>query len=101
MIQALVSEFNKKYNLQADIKTRYIDLVSEVGELGKEILQSTCYGKLGFTPRNEIADEIGDCLYTLFTLCNELKIDSHASVIKVLDKYELRFQKKGDIGSGN
>ena len=100
MMQKLISDFNKKYSVHADIKTRYIDLVSEVGELGKELLQSTCYGKSDFIQINEIADEIGDCLYSLFTLCNELNIDSRESVIRVLAKYELRYQQKGEIGSG-
>ena len=36
-MQEIVENFIKKYNLSCGEKIRYIDLVSEIGELGKEI----------------------------------------------------------------
>ena len=45
-IQKKVNNMIKKYDLNNSIEMRFIDLVSEVGELGKEILKSNDYGKI-------------------------------------------------------
>ena len=99
-MQNLVAEFISKYQLQTDEQTRYIDLVSEIGELGKEILKNTEYGKVKFTKSSRMTDEIGDCLFSLLALCCELNIDAKDALCDALAKYELRFDTKGDISSG-
>ena len=40
--------FLDEYKLRCGITERYIDLSSEVGELGKELLKATDYGKVDF-----------------------------------------------------
>ena len=98
-MQKAVANFIAEYNLNTDAQTRYIDLVSEIGELGKEILTSTDYGKNGFTPNPKMLDEIGDCLFSFFAMCHEMKIDAEGALNKSLSKYEQRFADKGDVGS--
>ena len=44
-IQEEVNELIKKYNLESSVEIRFIDLISELGELGKEILKGNDYGK--------------------------------------------------------
>ena len=95
----LVSNFIIKHQLQADASIRYMDLVSEVGELGKEIIKSTNYGKKDFSMTAQMADELGDCLFSLFALCHELNIDAQEALNHSLFKYEQRFAYKGDISS--
>jgi len=99
-MMSVVGEFICKHQLQTDIKTRYVDLASEIGELGKEILKSTEYGKKDFSTNPQVIDEVGDCLFSLFVLCHELGIDAHDVLSGALKKYEKRFANLGDIGSG-
>ena len=98
-MQKLVNEFTNKYKLQTDINTRYIDLVSEIGELGKEIIKSTDYGKKNFTPTGQLIDEVGDCVFSMLALCSQLNIDAQEALLKSLTKYEHRFDNKGHISS--
>ena len=97
--QELVSQMTKKYNLEISPELRYIDLTSEVGELGKEILLSTEYGKNQFSATDNLESEIGDTLYSLICIANSLDINLSNALIKVIQKYEKRFFEKGSIGS--
>ncbi|MCL2829062.1 MAG: MazG-like family protein [Oscillospiraceae bacterium] len=99
-MQQSVKSFIKTYQLQTDAQTRYIDLVSEVGELGKEIVKSTEYGKKPYAPTSSATDELGDCLFSLFALCYEMDVDAQAALEQALAKYEQRFAQKGYVGSG-
>lgn len=97
--QELVSQMTKKYNLEISPELRYIDLTSELGELGKEILLSTEYGRNEFSATDNLESEIGDTLYSLICIANSLDINLSNALIKVLQKYEKRFFEKGSIGS--
>lgn len=91
-----VEKFIAEYNIKTDYKTRYIDLVSEVGELGKELLLSDNYNKEKFNITNNTIYEIGDCLFSLIALCNELNIDHNEALKCSLEKYKKRFEVKGE-----
>jgi len=97
--QELVSQMTKKYNLEISPELRYIDLTSELGELGKEILLSTEYGRNEFSATDNLESEIGDTFYSLICIANSLDINLSIALIKVLQKYEKRFFEKGSIGS--
>ena len=98
-MQKHVKDFISKYNLHSNETTRYMDLVSEVGELGKELIKSTNYGKSAFTTNPSIANEIGDCIFSLLALCNTLDINAQEALNASLQKYEQRFNKTSNIGS--
>ena len=98
-MQKAVANFIAEYNLNTDVQTRYIDLVSEVGELGKEILTSTDYGENDFTPNPKMLDEVGDCLFSLFALCHAMGVDTQSALSNSITKYERRFADKGNVGS--
>ena len=98
-MQKLVEDFINKYNLRTNEQIRYIDLVSEVGELGKEILNDTNYGKNNYSHTSQTTDELGDCLFSLLALCCEMNVDATSALQQVLAKYEARFAEKGSIGS--
>ena len=98
-IQKKVNDFNTKYNLGGSIETRFIDLSSEVGELGKEILEGTDYGKKEFSKTGNLESEFGDVLFSLVSAANCAGVDLGVVLEKVLKKYEDRFNKKGHIGS--
>ena len=100
-MQEKVNELIKKYNLESSTEIRYIDLVSEVGELGKEILKGNDYGNKEFVATDNLESEIGDTLFSLICVANGLNIDLNLALENVLEKYEYRFSTKGNIGSGN
>lgn len=99
-IQEKVNEMIKKYDLDTSVEIRFIDLVSEVGELGKEILKGNNYGKNEFTKTDNLESEIGDVLFSLICIANELNIDLKVALDEVIEKYNSRFSEKGNIGSG-
>ena len=97
--QKVIRGFNTKYNLGGSIETRLIDLSSEVGELGKEILEGTNYGEKEFSKTGNLESEFGDVLFSLVSAANCAEVDLGVALEKVLKKYEDRFNKKGHIGS--
>ena len=99
-IQEKVDELIKKYNLESSVEIRFIDLISELGELGKEILKGNEYGKKDFCNTENIESEIGDTFFSLICVANGLNIDLQNALDNVLNKYENRFSNKGNIGSG-
>lgn len=99
-IQNKIKKFTQKYNLETTPEHRFIDLVSEIGEAGKELLKMTDYGTKEYEFRKELSEELGDVLFSLVTLANKFNIDLEDSLNKVLEKYEKRFDEKKNIGSG-
>ncbi|MCL2372494.1 MAG: MazG-like family protein [Defluviitaleaceae bacterium] len=99
-MQKQTQQFLTQHNLYRTAATRYIDLVSEVGELGKEILTATAYGKTELQPTASITEEIGDAIFSMMALCCELNINAEAALAKAIEKYQHRFATKGHIASG-
>ena len=98
-IQEKVNEMIKRYNLESTNEIRFIDLASEVGELGKEILKGNDYGKKVFCKTDNVESEIGDVLFSLICIANGMNISLGKAIEKVLKKYENRFLNNGNIGS--
>ena len=100
-MQNQVKEFNQKYNSLSKIspENRILDIQSELGELSKEILKSTDYGKSEFKITEDFILEFGDTLYSILCLANETGINANDALEKILNKYEKRFLEKGNFGS--
>ncbi len=98
--QEKVKGLVERYNLSGDINVKYIDLTSEIGELGKEILKGSDYGAKDFAKTEDATMELGDVLFSLICVANELGIDMSEALDRVLAKYAGRFEEKSDIGSG-
>jgi NTP pyrophosphatase (non-canonical NTP hydrolase) len=99
--QQAVSNFAQKHNLTHPIGVYAIDLLSELGEVAKEILLATEYGE-NPSPQfdQKIAGELGDVLYSLCLLATAVDVDLEDALQITLQKYEARWQHKGHIGSG-
>ncbi len=97
-LQTKVAEFITANGLDTGAEFRALDLVSEVGEVAKEILKMTDYGKAEARPREELKGELGDVLFALVALANQLDVDLEEALEIVLDKYALRLEK-GSAGS--
>ena len=100
-MQHQIRQFINTHGLNCGPESRFIDLASEVGELGKEILKATAYGRKPFTPGPGCQEEMGDCLFSLLALCCETGIDAAEALEGALDKYRARLRRRGDAGSEN
>lgn len=103
-IQHRIAEFVQVYDLETSPSVRMLDLVSEVGEVAKEILKTTNYGQTDFilseSKRANWEEELADMLFALICLANSTQVDLDSALETVLDKYETRLASKGDAGSG-
>ena len=91
--QKKVQLFCKKNNLSSSAEHRVLDVVSELGELSKEILKASSYGKSSYVSNEKIKLELGDVLFSLITLANSLDVNLEAALETVLKKYEKRIEK--------
>jgi len=80
-----------EYGLYAPVMARYADLVSEVGELGKELLLGSNYGAKELKITDNTIEEIGDVVFALSLLANSLDLDLGECFAVALEKYKQRF----------
>ena len=99
-IQDQIRLFCLHHGLIADPRTRLLDLSSELGEIAKEVLKTTAYGRDDFASTEELCEETGDLLFALVQFANEAGIDLDASLKTVMRKYDERIRDRGDAGSG-
>jgi NTP pyrophosphatase (non-canonical NTP hydrolase) len=97
--QQKVAAFVRDHDMEAPPAYRLLDLVSELGEVAKEGVESTEYGD---SPADvDVApDEIGDTLFALLALAEGLDVDASAALDESLAKYEDRLAEDGTAASG-
>lgn len=98
--QESVGQFMEEHELGGTTAFRLLDLVSEVGEVAKDATKSSGYGE---NPEDlEVKkDEIGDVLFSLLAVSNDLGIDAEEAFEEAMEKYEKRIGEGGDPGSGS
>ena len=99
-IQEKIKKFCKENNLESPAEHRVLDTMSELGEVAKEILKMSDYGRKPLEYREELKSELGDLLFSVITIANTFDIDLGEALNMVLKKYEQRL-KKGSAGSEN
>jgi NTP pyrophosphatase (non-canonical NTP hydrolase) len=98
--QKAVSTFCQDNNIEASPLFRLLDLSSELGEIAKEFLHITNYGKdLNIIKTEALEAELGDALFSLICLANSLDINLESSLAKVMEKYAMRIKQTGNPGS--
>jgi len=98
--QKIVADFVEENQLETSVEARLLDLVSEVGELAKEVLKGNKYGHQSFQPTTEWPGELADAFFSLVCLANSTGINLEDALAKAIDKYGQRLASKGDAGSG-
>lgn len=96
--QTRVVEFLDAHDLDAPPAYRTLDLVAEVGEIASAAARSSEYGTRPAdldVPR----DEVGDALFALLALADDLDVDAGAALSESLAKYERRVAEDGSPGS--
>ena len=99
-LQDQVASFIEQNRLRCDAATRALDLASEFGEVAKEILKASDYGKQPIAASDGLGEELGDLAFSLYALAAELNVDLDVSTTAALQKYRNRPTTKGDAGSG-
>ena len=99
-IQEKVKIFCEKNELNSPIEHRVLDTMSELGEVAKEVLKMSNYGKHPVRYNNKLKMELGDVFYSIITIANAFEIDLDEALNKVLEKYEQRMAK-GSPSSDN
>ena len=99
-IQEEIKKFCKENDLESPIEHRVLDTMSELGEVAKEVLKMSKYGKQPSKYKEELKSELGDVLYSLITIANTYDIDLEDALQQVIKKYKKRL-KKGSAGSEN
>lgn len=98
--QARVGLFVATHDIDTPVEARLLDLVSEVGELAKEVLKGSAYGRTPFAPPEGWDGELADALFALLCLANSTGVDLDAALAAALAKYADRLAARGDAGSG-
>ena len=97
--QGNVRRFMLRHGLHHDASTHTLDLVSEVGELVKLILEATDYGRRELDEDVPFSTELGDVIYSLLALAVVLDVDADQALDAALQKYERRLREHGGPGS--
>ena len=96
--QDRVAGFVATHDLDAPPAYRLLDAASELGELAKDLNESTNYG--GTPERAAVAeDELGDALFALLAFAETVDADAAAALDTALAKYERRLDERGSAGS--
>jgi len=94
-IQEEVKAFVSKHQLETTLELRILDLMSELGELSKEVLKATEYGAKPVELQEAFADEFGDVAFSLFCIANQSNIDVTLAIQQAMQKYERRLEASG------
>lgn len=90
-IQQFVDDWIKQRGRYWSPLSQYARLAEEVGELGREL--NFRFGDKPRTAKDDegsISDELGDVLFVVVLLANDLGIDLASALIATLRKYEQR-----------
>lgn len=98
--QKIVLDFCNRYRIDCSLESRLLDVISELGELSKEVLKASDYGKKpDIDCTEDLILEFGDVFFSLNCLANTLGIDMNKALELALAKYEKRFIERSSISS--
>jgi NTP pyrophosphatase (non-canonical NTP hydrolase) len=98
--QRAVAAFVDDHDLETPPAFRLLDLVSELGEVAKDAVESTDYG----ANPDDVAvssDEIGDAVFALLALAEALDVDAGDALAESMEKYERRLADGETPSSGD
>ena len=99
-LQQQVKDFCQTHQLDTPLEFRMLDLISELGEVAKEILKTSNYGNRKFHLQPEFSDELGDVFFT-HNSSQPVRHRSREALQQAIKKYEYRLQTEGSLGSEN
>ena len=97
-LQKRIKIFCKENNLESPPEHRLLDVMSELGEVAKEVLKMSGYGRKSIQYNENLKSELGDLFYSLITFANSFDVDLEECLNDTLGKYKKRLEK-GSPGS--
>lgn len=91
------AEFGSHLSMGVDQRLHL--LVSEIGELAKEVLKATGYGTREFQATAAFRDELGDVTVDLALLAHAASVDLAGCAALTLAKMRARLAERGHVGS--
>ena len=88
-----IHEFLEEYHLHLDPSSRYIDFMSEAGQLGTAILNTTDYGTKPLELNEDLKKEAGDTLFALLAFLSECGLDAEELSRETLMHYRKRMEE--------
>ncbi len=98
-LQARIKKFVEDRDIGTSVEHRMLDLLSESGELAKEVLKGSGYGSKPYTETDAFEREFSDVLFSLVCLSNQTGISLEENIIEALKRYDKRFKDHKHIGS--
>ncbi|WP_420595822.1 MazG nucleotide pyrophosphohydrolase domain-containing protein [Deinococcus sp.] len=86
-------------HLAADVDMRLHMLVSEVGELAKEVVKARAYGTRPFAVTDGFKEELGDVLCDLALLAEAANVSLSECAELTVTKIRRRLAERGHVGS--
>lgn len=99
-LQEQIRLFCLHHGMVAPASARMLDVLSELGEVAKEMLKASEYGATDAETTDDLREEMGDLLFSVIQLANAQNIDLEKAVRDAMKKYDRRIADKGDAGSG-
>jgi NTP pyrophosphatase (non-canonical NTP hydrolase) len=99
-LQRDVARFVAEADVECDPAHRLLDLVSEVGEVAKEILTASDYGGSKLSLTRDLSEELGDAAFSLYALADRMGLDLDDATRAAMRKYAQRLADKGCVASG-
>lgn len=100
-LQTVIKQFVDERKIGTSTENRMLDLLSEAGELAKEVLKGSDYGKRPFEPNQAFEDEFSHVLFSLVCLANQTDLRLEEILEKSLIEFDKRFKDHKHIGSVN
>ena len=101
-LESLGRELRAEFDgaLAPGLSVRALYLVSEIGELAKEIIKASEYGAREFQATEHFKEELGDALFDLALLADDAGTTLEECLALSLAKLRERLERQGHIGSG-
>jgi len=97
--QDIVRAFIEENRMTASAEARLLDMMSELGEVAKEVLRASRYGQGPATVSEAMKEELGDLLFSVLAFAAENGIDAERQLALANEKYRRRLAAKGTPGS--
>jgi NTP pyrophosphatase (non-canonical NTP hydrolase) len=96
-----LKEFVAKHHLEAQPAYSLLDIMSELGEVAKELLKATDYGRrTGTADAARMREEIGDLMFAVAYLSTLYEVDPEAAMWDSVRKFEGRLEhNRGNMES--
>ena len=95
--------FLAQHGLRHAPEIHALDLVSEVGEVAKALLESSNYGESPSQPMVNLEEELGDAFFSLIALAESLDVDLEAALAGVQEYWtsiSIAWPKRVTAGRG-